>query len=736
MRFDAKINDIIFRYHLDADYPVYRMKVIAERYLKEWILQWIETVTADRKILCVAAEADQIMHMRFYTRDHEKFEYVLFENLKKEDEGLRDWTAYSYIFLISYQENEEISAWFQDKGLPFGSIYEMFERVGLCFQREWYVFFEERKAAVAPDAYGANNSYFLETHFLKKGMEDEKKETDYLKRLIFVSLVYKDFLSFEAYLSQLLALSRADEKQKYTALYQEIKSLLGELEEAIAKRNKQDIFMLWMDQLGYENADVMPYIDTAMRQGVFFENAFTLIPWTVPTYRCIFTDKKEMSCSMHNHDNPITKDECSICAYMQEKGYDFRVVSEHFVRKSYIDKQWGWGDYLEPHAPMSLVLWNAACCMGESDKPVFVLAHELCHTHDPWQTTKFEEGILGNIQKRYLYARQEADRQIEYYVRFMKKSVKIYMSDHGWGEPWRHTHAVLAIVSENLKPAKIKQMFPYRHFSKLIRQLLDHSFDASKLVTDYAEIFCFPTYNKTLVKNELEKKKLSMDLIGYQGVVTQEHIYLKYNNGREVLLNRNRLPRKLYVLPHKSDICDASLLPWYRQRLGKLTLDLSDKKLVWARKTLAIAGKLERAERNQLDCINKWISDSGLQRIAMRMGGEHSYTLYEWLTEENQKRVIGFIDNNPECVCNLFGKKVMRLEEVKSLGIEGVILSSFEHLEMLRNERDLYPVGITFFDIYEYLQKEGFPNKDIQNDLVGLQDSDYEVEWEAEETNR
>lgn len=727
MRYDKKINDIIFKYNLDTDYPDYKMKLTAEKYLEEWIQQWIKTSDKDQKILYVAKEEDQILHMRFYTRNNEKFEYVIFEDLKKEDTRLREWEIYKYIFLISYQENDEMISWFHSKGLQFESVYEMFRRVGLCFEREWYVFFEEQKAGDLPDAYRANNSYFLETSFLKSCIEHEKNKNIYLKRLIFVSLVYKDFLSFETYIRRLVNASSQDEAQRYTELYHEVKNVLGEINETISKKEKQDIVMIWMDQVGYENMDAMPYVYAAMQQGIFFENAFTVIPWTVPTYKCIFADEKEMSCSIHNHSKPITRDECSICSYMEEKGYDFKVISEHFVRKGYIDTQLGWGDYLEPHAPASLILWNTICCLGETNKPVFVLAHELSHTHEPWQTTKFEEDILGNFQKRYFYARQEADRQIEYYAGFMKKSVKIYMSDHGWGEPWSHTHAVLAIVSENLKPKKIRQMFSYKYFSVLIRQLLDDSIDISELSTDYAEIFCFPTYNEILVKKEIGKRKLSMNLIGYQGVVTQNYIYLKYNNGREVLLNRNSLPRKLYVLPHKGDICEVDMLPWFRQRLGKMTLDLNDKKLVWARKSLAIAEKLKQVKRNQLDYINDWIAGFDLQRIAIRMGGEHSYTLYEWLTEENQEKIVAFIDNDSECICSIFGKRIIKIEDVEKLEIDGVILSSYEYLELLRSEKSLYPEKIIFFDIYAYLQEEGFPNKDIQSDLVGLQDSAYEI---------
>lgn len=70
---------------------------------------------------------------------------------------------------------------------------------------------------------------------------------------------------------------------------------------------------------------------------------------------------------------------------------------------------------------------------------------------------------------------------------------------------------------------------------------------------------------------------------------------------------------------------------------------------------------------------------------------------------------------------------MIRPEEVQTRDIDGVILSSYTHLELLRNETSLYPLGTVILDIYDYIQKEGFPDKDIRNDLVGLPDSEYEA---------
>ena len=727
MKYDEELNNIIFKYKLDDGYPLFQKKISAEKYIHRLICQWKAALNEDQKMLCIAATEDQILHIRFYTYGDDRFDYITYEKLKKGNGRKEGLEIYRSICIISNQERKEIASWLEAQGLEYESLYECFEREDLKFDGEYYIFLHEPILDDSLSGYKTNNSYFFEMGSLRERLENVPDNKEYLKKAIFISLVYRDFLLFGKYVTKLISISVQGERVKYESLQREVTDLLNDIKGAIARKKKQDIVMLWMDQLRYQDIEKMPNVSRIMREGVFFENAFTVVPWTVPTYRCTFTDTKEMSSAMHNHEKRITQAESPICQYMDEKGYVFKVVSEYFVRRGYIDRHWEWGGYIEPHAPASLILWNTICCMGENEKPVFVIAHELSHSHDPWQTTEFSQGFFQNHKKRYFCAHKELDWQIEYYSDFMKKSTRIFMSDHGWGEPWDHTHTALAIVAENLDSMRIREMFSYRYLGDLIKQILEGFLDVSKLVTEYAQIFCFPIYNQTLVETKIRDRRLPMELIGYRGVVTQDHLYLLYSNKKEVLLDRSRLPRKLYIIPHESDICNSALLPWFRQHLGKLQLDLNDEKMIWARKSLLLAEKIGQVKRNQLDYINRWISNSGLQRIAIRMGGEHSYTLFEWLTEDNRQKITAFIDNDLQCICNVFGKPVIRPEEVQTRDIDGVILSSYTHLELLRNETSLYPLGTVILDIYDYIQKEGFPDKDIRNDLVGLPDSEYEA---------
>ncbi len=72
-------------------------------------------------------------------------------------------------------------------------------------------------------------------------------------------------------------------------------------------------------------------------------------------------------------------------------------------------------------------------------------------------------------------------------------------------------------------------------------------------------------------------------------------------------------------------------------------------------------------------------------------------------------------------------EKIISMDEIGQECLDGIILSSYARCEELRREAQEYPKDIYVFDLYDYLEREGFPLRDIQVDLVGMPDSAYEV---------
>ena len=98
--------------------------------------------------------------------------------------------------------------------------------------------------------------------------------------------------------------------------------------------------------------------------------------------------------------------------------------------------------------------------------------------------------------------------------------------------------------------------------------------------------------------------------------------------------------------------------------------------------------------------------------VALRMGGLHSKMLYACLSVENKKKIWGFVDNNQECICSSFGLPVVspkQFIDLDRVGVQAVLLSSYDHLEALRAETASYPVNVKVLDIYDYFKSYGIP---------------------------
>ncbi|MDE6603804.1 MAG: LTA synthase family protein [Lachnospiraceae bacterium] len=727
MDFNKIIDDIIFKYNLDSFYPCYRKMRKAEKYIHIWMEECLKRVEESGKILCIASCNEEADRFDFYTLQDKHFEYFIGNN------GLQniEWEKYQEVYIVSYQEKEQLSKQLTLNGVPFSWIYDLFTTYGEHFDKEFYDFLTECSLDKEYDYYTKDNNYFLELFFLKRKYKSSAiTKEEFLKRIFFLSIVFKDFLLAEKYYQEILGCMDKDLKTDYIQAYAEIKNVLQEMRKSLLQRNKgkNDIVMVWLDQMKYGLEKDMPYLAEEMKEGVYFDHAYTVIPYTIPTFRVLFTDEKEITIGLHSHKK-IYKQESLLIQEMERRGYVFKVISGYIGN---IEREWQCEEYFDKWAPMSLLCWNFLCCLVNSEESVFAVVHEMSHTHTPYFTNQMNEEMAGNskesVQKRHAHAMNETDQCLGYYMNFLSEdTTKIYMSDHGLGEPWEHVHTLFAVTSKKIGKGRISDVFSYLNFDRLARQLMEDRFSSAEFVGENAPICSMPLYNYELIKARLRSKRLEIREIGYQGMVNKDYIYLKYNNQREVLLDQNHLPHKIYAIPHPSDICNADKVQYFRSNINKCNVDFQSEKFKYSKYLLKVFDNLERSQRNQLDYINAWIVASGKERIAIRMGGEHSYTLYEWLTEDNREKIVGFIDENSECICKAFRKKIIPMEKISEEEIDCVILSSFEHLNFIREEATAYPKGIGVFDMYNYLQEKGFPFRDIQCDLVGMSDSEYDV---------
>lgn len=735
--FNRELDRIIFDYNLDAFYPRYRKMRWAENYLKVWKKKSLESVGVNGRILCIALTKDDVERFRFYTSQTKNFEYYVY-TAKDDQSLLKSIEDYEIIYIISYDEERVIAEWLTINGVSYKNIYDDFAIDGMKFDGTFYVFLEPRKEINNELGEGgwwgkwlySDNNFFFEKYFLEQ-VQKYMEYTEFLKRMIFLALVFKDFILWEKYQTEILDCLGKEEVERYKLAGREIKNLLEEMKNVLEQRDKRDIMMIWLDALRYGMEKDMPFLSEEMQEGVFFKNAFTVDPWTIPVFRVCFTDQKDIGVGLHSHTY-IRKEESSLCRIMEMKGYSFKVITGYF--KGEIDGEWHYGECLDRWTPVSKILWNALCCLSESDSPVFMVIHEIAHTHDPFFASEMNLGDkLSGLSKKLTKNREhcahrDVDMQLKFYMSFMREDIsKIYMSDHGVGEPWECMHTLFSIKSPLVKKGTVKEMFSYSNFDKAAVQLMEGRWDPAEFTTDYVCVGTLPLYNAGFVKGKIEDKVIELTDLGYVGVVNEHYFYLKYTNGRELLLDRGRLPYRTYIIPHRDDICEGVDLRYFRNLLRGIEIDVNDNKFQYSQYLFKVANRLVQYPERQIDYINRWIADSGKKRIAIRMGGDHSRVLYEWLTVDNQEKIVCFIDRDKDCLCGNLGKRIISESEIEETDIDGIILSSFHYLKELRQEAKKYPSKIYIFDIYDYLAKQGFPARELLFDLVGMPDSEYEV---------
>jgi hypothetical protein len=115
------------------------------------------------------------------------------------------------------------------------------------------------------------------------------------------------------------------------------------------------------------------------------------------------------------------------------------------------------------------------------------------------------------------------------------------------------------------------------------------------------------------------------------------------------------------------------------------------------------------------------------------MGGEHSYQLYSVLSEENRRKIGGIIDKDNNCKCKELGYQIYKYPGDIPKGITAILLSSYWHMEELREEAKESYGAYKIIDIYRYLGEHGYHFEREFYHRFAL-DSDWDVGFPLDET--
>lgn len=739
MEINERLNKIIMKYNLDTGYPQYRKRLRAEQFLRNW-MQGL----ADREetVLCITLKQDDIDYFSFLSRQMGScITYICVPNPQKIEEKIleMDLKKYHHVYAISIQHGYIVYCC-SKMGVVCKSIYMEMEQEGIFFDQECYKVcnpgYEMFTGPFSGGKYceGTQIEFFIQKQNMQQaGTKAEKMF--FLRKMFFLLIYMKDFLNAEKYVREICRLDQEDGKNCIAA-WGEICELLTMVRQRVSGRTQQDIIMVWMDAVGRDECDEMPYLQAFRENGVDFENAFTVMPYTNATLMSIFHGTRVLEERFYQYHS-ISHDSRMI-AILEEKGYQVQIASGYM---RVFAPEFETGTYHESGASCTELFWDILDALTQEKKPLFVLGHALAEGHSPhFYSDMVDADFMGN-KERQRSARKALDRQIEYFMDFIgDNAIRILMSDHGLKpNVLTRSHTNLIVQKKGLTPGKISGIFSYTNFSGLIVQLLKNDLIQEELLTaDHAKLEDPDLYNKKRIA-EIIANKEALSLFpdfGYQGYVTKDWIYLKYNIGKEVLAHRDNPMNKIvyFSIEDEIDGSDPGMLAYFRGLPYENTrLDELDEKYKYSKYLIQVLENYRKYAYRKEETINHLFSGFAKASVALRMGGEHTLALYRMLSPGNREKIYCIIDRDEHCLASALGIPVYTLEHMDYSKVKYVIPSSFEYRGALIKEMESICHVIKVIDLYQYLEEQGIHMDRAIYKCESIPDECYDVGFPFEE---
>lgn len=729
MDINTAINEIIFKYHIDQYYPHYRNMYEARRILRNVVQDIVDN---GQQAVFVADDETEIELIKCMSKDYSGICFLSYDRSDTKLNQLEDIRRQDcgHVYLLSYYGAEHAERWFRMHHIKYEWVYDLFERGGVFLQRPFYALGKEDLYTLLVPNFehvsrdGWTESFQCELYCQRSKYEsadNHRTKSIALERCLFLTLYMRNFIEAEKYVT--LLIRESGDAERFQGVWNEIQGLLDDIRVKIRGRNQKDIILYWLDAIPFGDENVMPYLQGILEKAVVFENAFTYVANTRPTLRAMFMGKKDIDDEAYKTPE-ITYVNSPVIQFLEGEGYGIRAFTGYFTDvfpQKYLSDYF----YVDQYETISMKMWDMLSDMLREERKMLWIIHGM-EPHPPGLNAKLNDSNYADAGERYRLVRQEVDEQLGFYDTMMNENAfHIYMSDHGQNAGTVHTnrklrfHILFNVYHRTLKPKRIEGFFSLLDFGSVLRQIiLEGRIREEEFVKEYVEIGYMDLYSYGGVNSVFRRKvPLSMACFGYKGIVDREYVYIHYRTGKEWLQRRDNLPVENPQLFYDfaSDVCEPSLLPYYRKLAGGFPEGIkTDDKFKYSRCLYAVYHNI-LAHNHVSECarlLNQMLEKHAERCVALRMGGLHSKMLYACLSVENKKKIWGFVDNNQECICSSFGLPVVSPKQIIDLdrvGVQAVLLSSYDHLEALRAETASYPVNVKVLDIYDYFKSYGIP---------------------------
>ncbi len=727
---DKELESIIETYNLDRHYPAYR----TSRWACDFIQKWVKRLANEEEKFLFVGMDEHALRLISNWAQADNVDILFISTVEELENNTRGGFGRlenaDKIYVVSYSRTIEILHWIWRHGFQAESVYDILENEQIYLQMEFYRFFvplkmnpelgldEQREEKSVDGSALVLYEYYYQKQRLRHALHERDKQR-IAEKLFFLAICMRNFLEVEK------VLDRMTDKTELGQCWEEIQSLFSKIRKAVSLVQQDNIIVYWLDALSYEEAKGFEYLQSRREHSVYFHNAYTVTPCTHPTCKNMFCKILQVD-DLGYRVKRIERKNSPLLRELEGRGWRFELISDYL--RSLFPMEYSPCAEITKRTPCSEMFWNLLGEMLQNKQKTVYLAHAFVELHPPELSVRRK-----HLEKQYSREAREAqkkelDEQLCFYDGLLGDGFyRIYMSDHGYGNFWKRFHVHFQVYHASWKGRDIQELFCYLDFGKIIHCLLEKQ----EINDDTWERGIVPIqdvdhYNKKDLNVIFEKKeRIELnDYIAYKGCVKKGDIYLRFKTGDELFYreSKNLLKRTVFGGLVKKQL--TSFREW-RELVGGFPNELdSDSKFQYAAYTYKAYENVKNTFRAVAKVTNEKFSEYVDGSIALRMGGEHSYRLYESLTEANKKKIGAIIDRSGQCVCNKMGVPIFKPGESLPDTIKAVLLSSQIYLEDLRKEADKLYGDLEVIDMYQCWERVGYH---FSREFYFGVDADYDV---------
>lgn len=714
MNIQDKYEKLILQYNISDVIPEYEKYICAKHIFNDF---YCYLLLKGNNIIFVASNMTDIL---WFSR---KYKIPVKQFLMIEDDDVEKYKIQKDVvyIVVSYARQYEISSILIRKNVDPIRLYDVFDMKGLHFSGTFFDIyhtnmndFKTKKMSYDFKDFDINKIFFFHRRIYESSTDQEVKLL-YLRFMIFDCAYAYDFITLKKCLELLSNFDQVD-KNRYIEFYTAIEDLLGNIKYMLDKRSHNDVIMFWLDALEYGEDRSVDFLKSLDKTAIVFENMYTVTPFTSTTFKTLLTGKTAVDGENYKIEK-IGDYNSNLIQMLNKNGYQFKYYGNLQIPENDICAD----NLYSIYTPISVLIWDSIVNILETDQPLFCMLHEVLHTHNPFISfdvigeeyvyceerpglqTENEQLLAKN---QVMPSRKYVDKQLSFWNNLVpKKMFKIYMSDHG------HTtfgkfHSIFKVQQRDLYPMHVNNLLSYAEFSWLIDCIIKKDIkQIIKKENSFVMVQDIPFYNKMVILSAIEDIETfeTTPFAGYQGIITKEDTYLKYNDGVE-----------MYV----KNVMDG--IPFSQKRMIELRGHLSNQYVdVYKEPKFKYCKYIYNAIKNRDEKRMQGIVNEIIflfegfegKRVALRGGGIHTLRLLMILPDRIVKKISYILDQNTECLGGKLGIPVCSLNEICREEIDIIVISSYDFDKEWKEELSHYVDVQCIISLYDYLDQKGYECK-------------------------